>query len=42
MNNDKAIQVQGLHKKFEDIHAVQGVSFDVRAGEIFSLLPKGW
>jgi ABC-2 type transport system ATP-binding protein len=42
MNNDKAIQVQGLHKKFEDIHAVQGVSFDVQAGEIFSLLgPNG-
>ena len=42
MNNDKAIQVQDLHKKFEDIHAVQGVSFDVRAGEIFSLLgPNG-
>ncbi len=42
MNNDKAIQVQDLHKNFEDVRAVQGVSFDVRAGEIFSLLgPNG-
>jgi ABC-2 type transport system ATP-binding protein len=42
MNNDKAIQVQDLHKNFGDIYAVQGVSFDVQAGEIFSLLgPNG-
>ncbi len=42
MNNDKAIQVQDLHKKFEDVYAVQGVRFDVQAGEIFSLLgPNG-
>ena len=42
MNNDRAIQVQDLHKNFEDVYAVQGVSFDVQAGEIFSLLgPNG-
>ena len=43
MNDDnKAIQVQDLHKNFGDIYAVQGVSFDVQAGEIFSLLgPNG-
>ena len=42
MNNDKAIQVRDLHKNFEDVYAVQGVSFDVQAGEIFSLLgPNG-
>jgi len=42
MNNDKAIQIQDLHKNFGDVYAVQGVSFDVRAGEIFSLLgPNG-
>jgi len=42
MDNDQAIQVQDLHKNFGDIYAVQGVSFDVRAGEIFSLLgPNG-
>jgi ABC-2 type transport system ATP-binding protein len=37
-----AIQTQDLHKDFGDIHAVQGVSFHVQAGEIFSLLgPNG-
>jgi len=42
MNNDKAIKVQDLHKNFGDVYAVQGVSFDVQAGEIFSLLgPNG-
>ena len=42
MNNGLAIQVQDLHKSFGDVYAVQGVSFDVRAGEIFSLLgPNG-
>ncbi len=43
MNNDnKAIKVQDLHKNFGDIYAVQGVSFDVQAGEVFSLLgPNG-
>jgi ABC-2 type transport system ATP-binding protein len=42
MSNDKAIQVQNLHKNFGDVYAVQGVSFDVQAGEIFSLLgPNG-
>ena len=42
MNDDKAIQVQDLHKNFGDVYAVQGVSFDVQAGEVFSLLgPNG-
>ena len=42
MGNVKAIQVQDLHKNYGDIYAVQGVSFDVPAGEIFSLLgPNG-
>jgi ABC-2 type transport system ATP-binding protein len=43
-----AIEVQDLHKSFggahdaNTIHAVDGVSFEVRAGEIFSLLgPNG-
>jgi ABC-2 type transport system ATP-binding protein len=40
--NDKAIETQDLHKDFGDVHAVQGVSFEVGAGEIFSLLgPNG-
>jgi len=42
MNNSKAIQVQDLHKNYGDVYAVQGVSFDVQAGEIFGLLgPNG-
>jgi len=42
MDDCKAIQVQDLHKNFGDVYAVQGVSFDVQTGEIFSLLgPNG-
>ena len=37
-----AIQVQNLHKRFGELHAVQGVSFEAQPGEIFSLLgPNG-
>jgi ABC-2 type transport system ATP-binding protein len=37
-----AIRVQDLHKSFGENQAVQGVSFDVEEGEIFSLLgPNG-
>jgi len=37
-----AIEVQNLYKSFGDLHAVQGVSFEVQQGEIFSLLgPNG-
>jgi ABC-2 type transport system ATP-binding protein len=39
---DKAIEVQNLHKAFGERKAVQGVSFEVEKGEIFSLLgPNG-
>jgi ABC-2 type transport system ATP-binding protein len=42
MADDKAIQVEGLHKDFGQVYAVRDVSFDVREGEIFSLLgPNG-
>jgi ABC-2 type transport system ATP-binding protein len=42
MENHHAIQVHDLHKRFGEIQAVQGVSFDVAQGEIFSLLgPNG-
>ena len=37
-----AIKVRELHKDFGEIYAVQGVSFEVQKGEIFSLLgPNG-
>jgi len=40
--NPTAISVQDLHKSFGENQAVQGVSFDVEQGEIFSLLgPNG-
>jgi len=40
--SDIAISIQDLHKSFGETRAVQGVSFDVRQGEIFSLLgPNG-
>lgn len=40
--NHAAISVQNLRKSFGENHAVQGVSFDVDQGEIFSLLgPNG-
>jgi ABC-2 type transport system ATP-binding protein len=42
MSNLLAIEVQDLKKSFGDNQAVQGVSFEVRQGEIFSLLgPNG-
>ena len=42
MNNLPAIEVLGLRKSFGENHAVQGVSFNVKQGEIFSLLgPNG-
>src|SRR5512138_3880161 len=42
MNDVAAIEVLDLHKSFGETQAVQGVSFDVKEGEIFSLLgPNG-
>lgn len=42
MNDVPAIEVIDLRKSFGENHAVQGVSFQVRQGEIFSLLgPNG-
>ncbi|MGE5249877.1 MAG: ABC transporter ATP-binding protein [Bacteroidota bacterium] len=42
MDNLPAIEVLDLHKSFKETAAVQGVSFGVEAGEIFSLLgPNG-
>ena len=42
MTTNHAIQVQNLQKSFGETQAVQGVSFEVQEGEIFSLLgPNG-
>jgi ABC-2 type transport system ATP-binding protein len=42
MGDQAAIKVNDLSKDFDEIHAVQSVSFAVQAGEIFSLLgPNG-
>lgn len=42
MTNSPAIEVLDLQRSFGDTKAVQGVSFEVRQGEIFSLLgPNG-
>jgi len=36
------IEVRGLYKSYGDVHAVQGVDFEVKAGEIFAMLgPNG-
>jgi ABC-2 type transport system ATP-binding protein len=40
--SDSILSAQNLHKQFEKVHAVQGVSFAIERGEIFSLLgPNG-
>jgi ABC-2 type transport system ATP-binding protein len=42
MKGTEAIAVHDLHKSFGDIHAVDGIDFEVARGEIFSLLgPNG-
>jgi ABC-2 type transport system ATP-binding protein len=39
---DPVIRVTGLHKRYGETHAVDGVSFEVRAGTVFGLLgPNG-
>lgn len=42
MDNGQAIEVRNLSKRFGELQAVDGISFGVRRGEIFSLLgPNG-
>ncbi|MEX1072021.1 MAG: ATP-binding cassette domain-containing protein [Anaerolineales bacterium] len=39
---DNILSAQDLHKHFDEVHAVQGISFEIQKGEIFSLLgPNG-
>jgi ABC-2 type transport system ATP-binding protein len=41
-SSDYIIEVQGLERSFNDIKAVDGISFKIRRGELFSLLgPNG-
>ena len=40
--NDPVIVAKDIHKKYDDIVAVNGISFDVRCGEVFGMLgPNG-
>lgn len=40
--NETMLNAQDLHKEFDKVKAVQGISFDIQQGEIFSLLgPNG-
>ncbi len=42
MSTQPAILVRDLHKRYGDIHAVQGITFSVQEGDIYSLLgPNG-
>ncbi|MGD9101073.1 MAG: ATP-binding cassette domain-containing protein, partial [Anaerolineae bacterium] len=42
MENEIAVQINGLTKKFGDFVAVDGISLQVRRGEIFGFLgPNG-
>lgn len=42
MNAKYAVEAKNLHKRYDDIHAVRGVDFEIHQGEIFSLLgPNG-
>ena len=37
-----AIEVTDLHKVYGEVHAVDGLSFEVREGQVFALLgPNG-
>ena len=41
-NDNTAIEVRGLAKRFDDVQAVAGIDFDVREGELFGFLgPNG-
>lgn len=40
--NESILRAQDLHKQFDKVHAVRGISFVIKQGEIFSLLgPNG-
>ncbi len=42
MNNDIAINIEDLHKSYDDVKAVQGIRYNIRKGEMFGLVgPDG-
>ena len=42
MSSSAAVEIEGLRKEFGDVTALDGVSFDVRDGEFFTLVgPSG-
>ncbi|MBD3192109.1 MAG: ATP-binding cassette domain-containing protein [Candidatus Heimdallarchaeota archaeon] len=42
MSNEYAIEINNLVKKYDDLHAVDGISFKIKCGEIFAFLgPNG-
>ena len=38
MNNGNIIEISNLYKSFNDVKAVQDISFSVKAGELFAFL----
>lgn len=36
--NNNVIKIENLHKSFKDVHAVNGLSFNVREGQLFAFL----
>ncbi|HPN61627.1 MAG TPA: ATP-binding cassette domain-containing protein, partial [Bacilli bacterium] len=42
MNSEKIIEVSNLHKSYKDVHAVNGINFSVKKGDLFAFLgPNG-
>ena len=42
MNEERIIQVNNLHKSYKDVHAVKGINFCVKKGDLFAFLgPNG-
>jgi ABC-2 type transport system ATP-binding protein len=41
-SNSAVVRVEGLHKRYGDLEALRGITFEIKAGEVFGLLgPNG-